>query len=202
MSFFSYASKEGTELIQAYLKDSTWGEYLYYLLVGILTVLMYFIINWTFVIVLSILASPFNEIVSSRVEKITKGEELTGLGQVFDGFFKGLFFTIINESKKLGLIFVLTFISLILSYIPLLTPISIFITAILLGVSYLDFNWSRHELPFKDCKKDLFKNIFSYGFGGGFFLILVSIPLINIIVPSWATCYFSLLWVKRNEDRN
>ena len=193
---------KGTEIIQTYLKDSAWGEFIYYILITVFTVIMYFVVNWTFVLILSIFASPFNEIISKRIERISKGEKLETLGNSFSGFFSSLGFTLFNEIKKISLIFILTIISLIFSYIPILAPISLVLTALLLSMGYLDFNWSRHDLSFKDCKRDIRKNVFSYSFGGLFYLVLVTIPLMNLLVPAWATCYFSLLWIEKNENSN
>ena len=93
-------------------------------------------------------------------------------------------------------------LSLIFGYIPILTPISILITVLLLAMGFIDYSWSRHDISFSDCKIDLRRNFLSYAIGGGVFMVIVSVPIINIIVPSLATSYFTVLWIKNNEYRN
>lgn len=200
-AYFSTLIEYGQSYIEKNLSDGTFGQVLYYLVVAVLTVALYFIVNWTFVLVLSIIASPFNDLLSSRIEKVYLGKELPSLGESFQGMFQEVIHTVFNEVKKMTLILVLSLLAFVIGYIPLLTPISIFITVILLAAGYVDYSWSRHNMPFKECRSDISGNIFSYGIGGFFFMIIVSIPIINIIVPSLATSYFTILWVKNNEHR-
>lgn len=193
---------EGRELISQYIKEGTWGAIVYYLVATIFTVMLFFIVNWTFVLFVALLASPFNDVLSGRVEKLLKGEEPLNFSQTMGDVGSNVIQTLFNEIKKILLILFLTMISVIFGYIPFLTPISIIIAIILLSVEFLDFSWSRHEMTFGDCMKDIKRNMFSYLLGGGFFFILVSIPVINLIVPPLATSYFTILWVKSHEDRN
>jgi uncharacterized protein involved in cysteine biosynthesis len=69
-------------------------------------------------------------------------------------------------------------------------------------MGFVDYSWSRHNIKFKDCLKDIRGHIFGYSLGGVFFFVLVSIPIINLIVSPLATSYFTLLWLENNEYRN
>lgn len=200
--FFSTLISMGQKYIETYLSSGTFGQFVYYLVVAVLTVALYFIVNWTFVLVLSIFAGPFNDLLSQRIEKIYHGEKLPTLGESFDGFLKGAFSTIFNEIKKVLLILFLSIFAMLLGYVPLLTPFSVIITVLLLAISYVDYSWSRHNIVFSDCRKDIRKNFLSYILGGGIFMMIVSVPIINILVPSFATSYFTILWMKNNEHRN
>ena len=84
----------------------------------LITILFFFAINWTFFLVVSLLASPFNDIISSRVEKKLLGQSLDGMGDEFNGFFSKIGFIIFNETKKVVFIIFLSLISLGLSFFP------------------------------------------------------------------------------------
>lgn len=193
---------QGQAYIEHYVSEGSMGKIVYYLVATILTIMLYFVINWTFVLIVTILASPFNDMLSSRTEKKLKGEELESFSESFVKITKNFILTIFNEIKKVGFILILSVISFVLGYIPLLTPISVFITVLLLAIGFLDYSWSRHNIVFKSCLNDVRKNLLNYSLGGGFFFVLVSIPVINLIVSPWATSYFTILWVKNNERRH
>lgn len=187
---------QGQELINEYIQEGTWGAIVYYLVATIFTVMLFFIVNWTFVLVVTLLASPFNDLLSERIEKLMQGNATLNLADSMGRIGKNVFKVIFVEIKKILLIMSLTLISVIFGYIPFLTPISVMIAILLLAVEFLDYSWSRHEMTFNECLKDIKKNVIGYLLGGGFFFILVSIPVVNLIVPSLATSYFTTLWVK------
>ncbi len=198
-AFFSYALDFGNQYIETYVKNETFGSVASFLVGSILSIIIVFIVNWTFVLIISLLASPFNDLLSTRIEKQFLNEELPGFKDSIKDASSHILSTLFNEIKKIALILIFTFIALVLSFIPFLLPISVFLTVLLLAAGYVDYSWSRHNLKFGMCFKDLLKNIIDYGVGGAFFMVIVSIPLINIFVPSLATSYFTILWVKNNE---
>ena len=193
---------QGKALITEYVQEGTWGAIIYYLVATIFTVMLFFVVNWTFVLVVAFLASPFNDLLSERIEKLMRGDATLSFSDSMGRVGNNIFKVLIVEIKKILFIMILTLFSIIFGYIPLLTPVSVAIAILLLSVEFLDYSWSRHQMTFNECLKDIKQNAIGYLFGGGFFFILVSIPVINLIVPSLATSYFTTLWVKTNEDRN
>jgi len=193
---------EGKALIDQYITGDTLSGIVYYLVAAIFTIMLYFLINWTFVLIISLISSPFNDMLSSRVEKIHRGQALDSFGESFTKIGSKFFSTIFNEIKKIIFIVVLSLISLVFGYIPLLTPLSVLITVLLLAIGFIDFSWSRHKLSFGSCFNDIRKHFLGYSFGGGFFFILISVPIVNLIVSPLATSYFTILWIKNNESRN
>lgn len=202
VGMFSSIHTLGSEYIADYLGTGTFGEIAKWIVSIILSVLLYFIINFTFVLLISIIASPFNDLLSSRIEKQMLGEELPSFSDSMKGSMSNLVKTIITESKKVTIILGISVMAALVGFIPFLSPISILLSAIVLSTEFIDFSWSRHNMEFKECRTEYRKNIFSYAFGGLFFMLLVSIPLINIIVPSYGTSYFTVLWVKNNDSRS
>lgn len=199
---YTELATEGQKLIESYISEGVMGSIVYWLVSIILTVILYFIINFTFVLIVSLIASPFNDLLSSRIEKKYHHEKTPTFSESLTFLSGKLVATLFNEVKKISMIVVLSMIAFILSYIPILTPLSIFINALLLAVGFVDYTWARKNLTFGACFSDLRKNLFGYGFSGGFFFIIVSIPIINLIVPPLATSYYTLFWIKNNEHRN
>ena len=200
-TLFSSALEFGNKYIEQYLSNGTLGSIVYYLVATILMIMLYFIVNWTFVLLVSIVASPFNDILSNRIEKQILNEELPAFSDSLSGAITKLVPTLLNEIKKVSFILGLSLFAVVFSFVPILMPISVFVSVILLSMEFLDFSWSRHGMSFKECRGDVRKNLLGYSFGGAFFLILVAIPLVNLIVPSLATSFFTTLWVKSNEHR-
>lgn len=190
----------GNEYITKYVGEGTWGSVAGWIIKIILTILLYYLINITFVMVLSIIASPFNDILSKRIEKQILGETLPSFSESIKGSMSNLVATIVNEAKKLVIILGISLLAVVIGFIPLLTPLSFLLSAVVLSTEFIDFSWSRHELNFKECRSDYRKNFFSYSFGGLFFMFIVSIPLVNLIVPAYGTSYFTVLWVKNNDS--
>ncbi len=192
----------GNEFVSQYLSNETVGGFLSFIIASILSILLFFLVNWTFVLILSVIASPFNDLISSRIEKKLKGERSPSVKESIGQFFKKCIGVVFTEIKKVVVIILLSIISLFFSYIPFLTPFSVGITVLLLAIGFLDYSWSRNNFRFGECRKDVQKNFLSYLFGGGIFMIFVSIPFINIFVPPLATSYFTILWFKNNERRH
>lgn len=201
VGMFSTMQGIGNEYIAKYLGEGTFGDIVTWIVKIILTILLYYIINITFVMVLSIIASPFNDMLSNRIEKQILGLELPSFSDSMKGSISNLMATLVTESKKVVIILGISLFAVVLGLIPILTPVSFLLSAIVLSTEFIDFSWSRHNMTFKECRTEYRQNFFGYSFGGLFFMFLVSIPLINIIVPAYGTSYFTVLWVKSNDSR-
>lgn len=199
---FTSAMSYGQNFINQYLSDGMASTIINYVIMTVLTIMMYFVVNWTFVLLVSLVASPFNDIMSGRIEKQLRDEPLPSMSESFSQMLSRLIKTLINEGKKVLFISALTVLSLLFGYIPILTPVSIFIAFLLLAIQFVDYSWARHDLSVKGCISDIRKNIVGYSLGGGVFFTLVAIPVVNLIVPPLATSYFTIVWVKNNEDLN
>ncbi len=199
---FGSLMEQGNAWIEGLTGEGATGSILTVIAGIILSVLLYLIISWTFVLIVTVVASPFNDMLSRRTERKMKGEELESFAASFAIIGSTFFKTIFTEIQKISFILVLSLLAFAMGYIPLLTPISLIITVLLLAVGFVDYSWSRHNIPFGMCFKDLKSNFLNYGFGGAFFFVLISIPVVNLIVSPWATSYFTMLWVKNNEHRD
>jgi CysZ protein len=201
-NIYTFAMAKGDAFIKEYVGDGTYANISYYIVATVLTVVLFFLVNWTFVLVVSIIASPFNDILSERIEKIYNGEPMTEIGASISSRFGKILGILFNEVKKISFILSLTVLSLILSIFPVLAPLVIVISIFLLCMEFVDYSWSRHSLTFGQCVKDLWKHKLGYLIGGALFFGIVSIPLINLFVPSLATSFFTVFWVKNHANSN
>ena len=88
---------QGQEKIQSLLGDSSGASFAYGVLFVLFMAILFFIVNWTFVMIVSILSSPFNDAISTMVEKkysalkVEQGEGKkvlppTGLAECFENY--------------------------------------------------------------------------------------------------------------------
>jgi CysZ protein len=187
-------------MFRGYIYTSDQATLLAKILTAILIIFIFFVMSWTFVVVVGIIAAPFNSMLSNRIEKKllqqvagpNKKETLQQIGQSLGQTFK-------NELKKLIFIAVVACIAFLLNLFPLFYPVGIFLVSVLLSVQFIDYSWSRHDMHFGACLKDITMNIIPYTISGFFFLLLVTVPIINAFVPALATSYYTVLWLHRRN---
>jgi len=190
----------GKEWVENSLSSGGWGTVAYYMMMILLTVVMYFLISWTFVLVVSIIASPFNDLLSSRVEKVLLNEVPESISESFANTFKKIFITLLNETKKIAVIAIISLASFSLSFFPLLVPISVILSGLLLSANFLDYSWSRHDIALKGCLNGIRKSLLIYTVSGVVFLTLLSIPLVNIFCLPLAVIYFTVLFIENKHS--
>jgi CysZ protein len=188
----------GNSYLESNVTNNNVGGVLSWILTGLLTIVLFFLVNWTFVLFVSIVASPFNDLISGRVERVIKGTISDSLDS--ERFFKKFFKTILNEAKKISLIIVLSIIAFIIGmFFP---PLAFVISALLLAISFLDYSWSRKELSFGECVSNLRGSFFSYLITGSAFMALISIPIVNLLVLPYAVVYYSVLYYSKEQIEN
>jgi CysZ protein len=198
----TYALENGMALtkvvINKYVLSQNANMFLYYFVSGLMALLLFMLVSWTFVLMIGILSAPFNSVISSRIEKKIRGQvpsdnRSQGIKEVVAGLGRTLF----NEFKKLTAIIIATILAMGLNFVPLLFPVAVLLLALIMSAQFLDYSWSRHDLGASACFKDVMGNFFANVLSGAMFLLLVSVPLINVLVPAFATSYYTVLWTKR-----
>ncbi len=153
-------------------------------------VLSYFLVNWTFVLFVSLIGCIFNEYISERIEKLANNQPVAPLKNVFTKMKTQVMFILLNEAKKLLFILLFTVLAFILGYI--FAPLSFLISFILVAIQFVDYTWYRKSLTFSKCIEDIKKNLVHYSLSGALYFLLISIPIINLFVPAIATGHYSL----------
>ena len=184
----------GNEWVKESIASDTWGNVISWIVGIVMTVVLYFVISWTFVLIISIIASPFNDVISARVERAILGKSEEDVSDNFSNMFKRIFQILWNESKKIVFIIVLSVFGFLLSFIPFLVPVSMIISALLLAIGFLDYSWSRNNMKFSDCVGNLKGSLVSYMLGGIVFLFMIAVPVLNLFVLPYAVVYFTVLY--------
>jgi uncharacterized protein involved in cysteine biosynthesis len=119
--------------------------------------------------------------------------------KTFKEMIKGLKQTFKDEFKKVFVVVILTFLALLLNLFPLFYPVGVLILSFLFAIQFIDYSWGRHDHRFSACLADALKNFFPYTVTGLLFLILITVPLVNTLIPAFATSYFTVLWLHRQK---
>ena len=107
----------GVEWVQDKVSLEWLGSFLSWIIKGLFFILFGGLANYTFVLVVSLFASPFNDMIVDRVLKKQQGED-PSLELSFKDTMKRLPKTLMNELKKISLIVVLSIISLFYLFYP------------------------------------------------------------------------------------
>ncbi|OUR98942.1 hypothetical protein A9Q84_05890 [Halobacteriovorax marinus] len=186
----------GKGLIAGKVSEGQWMSILSWLFTALLTIILYFLVSWTFVLFVSVIASPFNDIISGRVEKrlLNKpSEEISS-----EKFFSRLSKILMNEFKKISLIIIISIFSFIIGlFFP---PLAFVISALLLAVSFLDYAWSRKDLSFRECLSNIRGSFLGYLVSGCAFMALISIPIVNLLVLPYAVIYYSVVYYSKENE--
>lgn len=184
----------GEDYIRSKVDTQSWFSVITTLLVVILTVAFYFVVSWTFVLVISLLACPFNDMMSTRVEKMLMSGEVSSIGESLTSSFSKVLFTIVNELKKVLFIMMISIVGLVLSlFVP---PLSFFISCMLVAVSFIDYSWGRHDLRLGKCLRSYRSSFVAYTVSGAIFLVLISIPVLNLFMIPLGVVFFSRLFAE------
>jgi CysZ protein len=157
-------------------------NYLLWIIAILLTAVLVF---FSFAVVGSLIASPFNDILSEKTEAILtgrQGEEPFSLTIFLQDARRTLF----DETRKILLFVLVMVLLLLLNLIPvvgsLLYPVlSASLTIFFLIVEYTGYTFTRKHLSFKDQRGYIFRNkSLLFGFGTGLLLVL-AIPLFQFL---------------------
>jgi CysZ protein len=192
---FGTGMEQGQEWIQSHIASQNWGTIVYYLAITLLTIFFFLLVNWTFVLVVSLLAAPFNDILSRRIDRMHQGKECEKLHAMIGQMGAKLPAILWNEIKKISMLLILITLSFLLSLIPLLVPISFLLSALIFSAGYLDYSWSRYDVPAKKCFISLQKSWITYSITGFGYILLLSIPLVNLFVISLAVSHYTVLFI-------
>ena len=171
--------------ISNYVQVTGWGETLLQWVIGFSIAI---VINFTFFIFVSVIASPFNDLISERIEVIY---ELDPEGITFSEMVKKIPATLFNELKKVLIIIFVSIINLIIGvFVP---PLAFILTGLLFAVSFVDYSWSRRELSPKQCISELKRGFLPFMLGGSAFMFFISVPIVNLFFLPVAVVFFTTL---------
>jgi CysZ protein len=178
-----------------------WLDWLRTILEILFGIVMSVIVYYTFTVIANLIASPFNSLLSARIEAMFTGQKPEDINS--DGFFRLVTRTLKSEIQKI-LYAIKWFIPLIIiTFIPGINVVSPFLwilfAAWFFALEYNDYPLANHGLFFEDIKSYNRKNrMRALGFGSGVF-ILTSIPIVNFFAMPVAVAGATKLTCKINS---
>ena len=147
--------------------------YFFWIVAVLITMVLVF---FCFTVSGSLVASPFNDILSEKTEELLTGI-LNEEPFIIKVFLKDAFHTVMDESKKIIIFIVLMIMLLFLNLLPggtlLYSFLSILLTVFFLAIEYTGYVFYRKHLTFKDQRRFLFLQKFlMLGFGVGVLAVL------------------------------
>ena len=186
--------------------EAWYWSLLFYLSLGLWGLLLILIIVFTFTIVGTLIAAPFNEVLSEKTEEILLGRVLEN-GERRRSFFPGVFhrlrrvsLDLIENLKEITFFAFVGFGMFFLNFIPGLgTGLNTLWIWIFLAFEFLSYPLSRRHYPFRQKLRIIwdYKEL-ALGFGLGVFLILL-VPLLNFICIPISVVGGTLLYLQEME---
>jgi len=173
-------------VVQLIPHGNAWYWFLINYLIWIIAILVTaVVVFFSFAVIGSLIASPFNDILSEQTERIIT-KELREERFRFALFFQDARRSFVSEGKKILIFIVSMVLLLLLNFIPvvgaLLYPIcSTGLILFFLVVEYTGYVFSRRRLTFKEQRHYIFSNKSTLlGFGTGL-LLIVAIPFLQFL---------------------
>lgn len=180
----------------------TWLQWLSYILWIIFFIGFFLVTIYTFVTLANIIASPFNSLLSEKIEYYLTGHNLPS--QSIGASIKDIARVMARQLAIIGYSLPRAIVLLILFFIPILqlaAPLFWFIfSAWLMTLQYIDYPTDNHKISFEKVRNQIFqKKWLSLSFGVGV-LILSTVPILNCIVMPAAVAGATQLWVEQYKD--
>jgi len=182
------------ESLISFLPD--WLSFLSWLVWTLASIIVAFVLVYLFTIIANVIASPFNAILSVKVEESLLGETLSSSASMWmilpRAFWREMTKLMYLLPRLLGL--------LLLSVIPVVNAAAPFLwilfSAWMMAVQYTDYAADNNEISFRELRNRLAgKKIQSVLFGLPAYLLL-AIPVVNLILLPVAVAGGTVFWVK------
>ncbi|KPK34486.1 MAG: hypothetical protein AMK70_07355 [Nitrospira bacterium SG8_35_1] len=164
------------------------------------TLLVLFILYFTFTILANLIASPFNGLLSEKVEEFLAGRPLKNSGSV-KSVIASVLPSFMSEFKKIAYFMLLggtTFLILLIPGLNALAPILwLFFTSWMMSLEYIAYPMENHNMFFATTRTRL-KSMRALSLGFGMAVMFCSmVPLINFVIMPAAVCGATALWLER-----
>ena len=182
------------EKLIAYLPE--WLFFLSWLIRMLAYIIVIFILFYLFTIVANIVSSPFNALLSIKVEEALIGKSLVSNISMWVILPRA----IMRELSKLRYLLPRLLGLLVLSVIPGINVVAPFLWVLFSGwmmaIQYTDYAADNNEVSFKELRQRLARNrIDSVLFGVPAYLML-AIPVLNLLLLPVAVAGGTVFWVK------
>lgn len=161
-----------------------WLSWLYWLLMPLLVMAFLMVLAYVFSAVLMLIASPFNGLLSEKVE-VQAGNQIP-----YEALMPMIRRTLGRELTKMGYYLPRYLVLFMLTFIPginLISPVLWFLFGSwVLGLQYLDYSYDNHGVSFKDMRQQLSQQRFTVMGLGAVVSLVMLVPVLNWFVMSAA----------------
>ncbi len=183
--------------------DAWYWAVLYYFLWTLAVLVTTVVVFFSFTVVGNLIASPFNDLLSEKTERIITGiKDDTPFSLKL--FWQSSLRTLVVEVKKISVFVILMLFLLILHLVPVFgsmiySVLAVMLTLFFLVVEYMGFVFSRKRMNFGDQRRYIFfRKTTMLGFGTGV-LVLLAIPFLQFVCIPLAVVSATRLWC---EDKD
>lgn len=175
-----------------------WLDWISWFVLALFYILFLVITFYTFTLIANLVGSPFNSVLSEKLEEQLSGYKAPSSGRVLDSVL-GIRKAVFAEFRKLGYLIGWSVILLILTFIPPITVISTFLWflfgAWMLSLEYMDYPMGNHNIDFAEQRKrQRINRPMSMGFGC-VLMLFTMIPFLNFFVMPAGVAAATRLWV-------
>ena len=179
-----------TNMLPDWLSFLSWAVYL----VGLIVVA--FLLLYSFMIVANLIASPFNAVLSSRIE-----ETLTpGHVHLESGLYSMIVGAVAREISKLLYVLPRLLLLMLLSIIPLLNTLAPLLWVLfggwMVAIQYCDYGADNNQVSFRVLRKRMALHKLSAVSFGVPINIMLAIPLVNLFLLPIAVAGGTVFWVR------
>ncbi|KEA62425.1 Sulfate transporter, CysZ-type [Marinobacterium lacunae] len=185
-------------LMQAWLPDWQWLDFLRYILWPLFALLVLVVVYYSFSIVANFIAAPFNGFLAEKVERQLRGDPLgnEGWAEVIKMVPRALH----RELAKLLYYLPRVLLLLVLSFIPVINlamPVVWFLFgAWMMAIQYCDYPMDNNKVSFANMKGLLKSHRFTAVGFGSLVQFGMLIPLLNLIIMPAAVVGATIYWVE------
>ncbi len=178
-----------------------WLDFLAWILVPVFVLAVLMAGFYTFNLIASFIAAPFNGLLAEAVERHLTGRAPPSAGSGWRALLTGLGATFVAEVRKLAYVAVRSLPPLVLFLIPginVVAPIVwMAVGAWMLAVTYVDYPMANHGNDFDELRARLReRRLLSLGFGGAVMAAL-AVPVLNFLVIPCAVAGATAMWVEQ-----
>lgn len=180
------------------LGEGWWWEVLYYLLAGLVALVLLVLQVYLFAVVGGVIASPFLEALTRRVEALAVPQAPGGWAQV--GWLAEISRVAGQAVKRLALFVAVMLLLLALNLLPVLgnllyAALALVATCCFLALEFLDYPLDRRGLTFRQ-KLSYLRGLGFRGFSFGAAVCLMGmVPLVNLLLLPLAAVGATLLYL-------
>ncbi len=191
-------------LLNQMLPEDHWLDFLRWLLWPLFALTFVLIIFYTFTVVANLIASPFNDLLAQKVERLLSGQQPEEGSSSWRQVVKGIGPALMGEWRKIVYFLMRVIPLLVLFVIPGLNVIAPFLwllfSAWFLTLQYVDFPMGNHNIPFDQQQERLKQQrMTALGFGGALTLMMM-VPLLNFVAMPAAVAGATILWHERLRE--